>query len=202
VFVHLVIKNPLNVPLNLSNLSIRCSFGDSSGSTDTDRSNQILVESSEFTIENIPDFSMDANQTTRIQINIIPKLEGAIHILGVVYFIGGLIPSFKSLGKMVDGVLKAPMLNVTLPMPVLDVAFDDFPESIVSGEVRTCVLRIKNNGNRGLMNLRLKVSHPSFFYAGTGSDQPVYGMFALVNGRICRGWRRASGRVYDCQFNG
>jgi uncharacterized membrane protein len=73
--------------------------------------------------------------------------------------------------------VKAPMLNVTLPMPVLDVTFENFPDSMVSGEVLTGIMRIKNNGNRGLRNLRLKVSHPSFFYAGSVLDQPVYGIF-------------------------
>jgi hypothetical protein len=192
VFVHLVIRNPLNVALNLSNLSLRCCFGDSSSTrgNDTDRSNQILVESEEFTVENIPDFPLDPNQETRvfyadytnekIQINIIPKLKGHIHILGVVYLIGGLIPSFKSLGKVnSEGVMKAPMLNVTLPMPVLDITFEKFPEFMVSGEVVTSIMRIKNNGNRGLQNLRLKVSHPSFFYAGSKLNQPVYRMFLI-----------------------
>jgi hypothetical protein len=37
-----------------------------SSNVDTDRSNQILVESLEYTIENIPDFPLEPNQETRV----------------------------------------------------------------------------------------------------------------------------------------
>lgn len=62
-------------------------------------------------------------------------------------------------------------------MPVLDVIFHSFPNTLLSGEVVRAVIEINNKGNRGLRNLRLKTSHPSFFYVGESQalDALVYG---------------------------
>jgi hypothetical protein len=114
-------------------------------------------------------------------ITIIPKLEGQIHITGAIYLIGGQIPTFKSFSKLVKtsktGEIKTPRLNVTLPMPVLDVAIHSLPESLVSGEITRCVLEVTNKGNRGLKNLKVKLSHPQFFYFGStmNMEQDPYG---------------------------
>lgn len=127
------------------------------------------------------------NPLLQITITIIPKLEGQIHIAGAIYLIGGQIPTFKSFAKQMKtsttGEFKTPRLNVTLPMPVLDVAFHSLPETLVSGEVARCVIEVTNKGNRGLKNLKVKLSHPQFFYFGStmNMEQEPYGKRILYN---------------------
>ncbi|KAJ3221198.1 Trafficking protein particle complex 8 [Clydaea vesicula] len=192
VFVHLEIENPLQVSITLSNISVRCNFGsiprEDEDYNDGDRSNLILVERSGFTVENIPDFILGPNERAKLQVAIIPKQEGTIYILGVVYLVGGLIPCFKSLKSAKKNLNKeeefvTPKLNVTLPMPVLDIEILNFPEKIFSGEIIKLFLNIKNNGNRGLVNLKLKLSHPSFFYFGSLLDVDQEEYVYLENGK-------------------
>lgn len=55
--------------------------------------------------------------------------------------------------------------------------FHSFPDVLFSGEVVQAVLEINNKGERGLIDLRAKMSHPSFFVIGEVSalDKPIYG---------------------------
>jgi uncharacterized membrane protein len=73
----------------------------------------------------------------------------------------------------VDNTLK---LTVTPPMPVLDIQFHSFPETLLSGQVERAVLEINNKGNCGLRNLKVKLSHPSFMCLGGPEliDMPSY----------------------------
>ena len=51
-------------------------------------------------------------------------------------------------------------------MPQLEVQFEGFPNQIFSGEVQRANLVITNKGEKTLSNLKVKLSHPSFFYFG------------------------------------
>jgi len=76
--------------------------------------------------------------------------------------------------------------TVTAPMPVLDVVFHSFPDSLMFGEVLQTVLEINNKGNRGMKHLKLKTSHPSFFSVGAPIllDSPIYGKIKNKNGKV------------------
>ena len=120
-----------------------------------------------------------------------PKKEGHIQIIGLRYVFNGVIPCFRAFtkqGRRLNDTTQQRLnvmytqdqslhLVVTPPMPVLDVAFHSFPDSLLSGEVLRCVLEINNKGNCGLKNLKVKISHPSFFSVGSPNqmETPVYG---------------------------
>ena len=116
-----------------------------------------------------------------MQFKIFPKFEGEILIKGIQYLLCSSVPTFRPLQKRghrlndtqpqrvtatyaVDNSLT---LSVTPPMPLLDVVFHSFPATMLSGQVIKAFLQITNKGNRGLINLFLKLSHASFFSLGT-----------------------------------
>ena len=53
-------------------------------------------------------------------------------------------------------------------MPLLDVDWDNFPVQLLHGQVEKLTLTLKNSGTSALRNIKLKLSHPSFFSFESG----------------------------------
>lgn len=67
-------------------------------------------------------------------------------------------------------------------MPLLDVEFHSSPEMLLSGEVCELSLEIKNRGKKGLRNLTVRMSHPSFFCIGEKKDTGDLGIYSKCVG--------------------
>lgn len=63
-------------------------------------------------------------------------------------------------------------------MPLLDVQFHSSPEMLLSGEVCELSLEIKNQGKKGLHNLHVRMSHPTFFCIGEKKGQGDLGLYS------------------------
>ncbi|RHZ88011.1 hypothetical protein Glove_26g14 [Diversispora epigaea] len=126
-----------------------------------------------------------------ISLRVFPKKQGTIKVLGLKYVLNSLIrgiKKFEKCGKRLNQTREQLInvvyaqdrsleLTVTSPMPLLEVAFHSFPEMLLSGEVSQVFLEINNKGQRGLTDLRVKMSHPSFFCIGNADmlEQKAYG---------------------------
>ena len=64
-------------------------------------------------------------------------------------------------------------LVVTAPMPLIDVIFHSFPREVLFGEVVQVTMEVTNKGNRGLVDLRVKMSHPSFIFVGNSHQMEL-----------------------------
>ncbi|KAJ1547903.1 Trafficking protein particle complex 8, partial [Nowakowskiella sp. JEL0078] len=197
VFVKFEWQNPLQINLQITEISVVCvyasdtkSFIDIPAGYAVDNQLKLEEKSStriigeHFDVENIPELSFGALEKVPILLRIFPKVKGEIKIIGVRYRLCGTVPTLRRFSKrgkrlndtkdqrmsIVYAVDNSLNLVVTPPMPVLDVTFHSFPQNLLSGEVSRVILEINNKGNRGLKNLLVKLSHPSFFTAGT-SDQ-------------------------------
>ncbi|KAJ3290281.1 Trafficking protein particle complex 8 [Borealophlyctis nickersoniae] len=190
VFVSFEMHNPMQVPIQAHNLFLECAFGTNPPARanlmyNPDVSPPERVEYAEFDAEVVGEVALEPGDTAVIQLRVFPKREGELIVHGVRYILCGSVPThhpFQKRGRRqtdavsiksdtavyaVDNSLK---LVVTSPMPVLDVIFHAFPDTLLSGEVVRAVLEVNNKGNRGLRNLKLKTSHPSFFCVGDGGD--------------------------------
>ncbi|KAJ3044711.1 Trafficking protein particle complex 8 [Rhizophlyctis rosea] len=188
VFVTVEVHNPMQIPVHLNNVFSECASegsapaGSNLLSAERASSN---VSYAQFDAEVIPEISLNAGEHRTLQLRVFPKQEGTLIIHGVRYNFAGTVPThhiFHKRGRRLNDPVSMKsetpkyaadhtlQLAVTSPMPVLDVQFQSFPESLLSGEVTKAVLQISNKGNRGLRNLRLKISHPSFLRVGEGGD--------------------------------
>ncbi|TPX70879.1 hypothetical protein SpCBS45565_g01477 [Spizellomyces sp. 'palustris'] len=184
VFVAFDIHNPMNIPVQINNVSLQCTYTDKppapidlTWNADTHAPETIELE--EFDVQNTSEIELEGNERKRVQLQIFPKREGEVRITGVRYTLCGAVPSCYTFPASRPGrnePVSQLTLTVTSPMPVLDVIFHSFPISMLSGEVVRAVLEINNKGNRGLRNLQLKTSHPTFFCVGESDalDCPSY----------------------------
>ncbi|XP_041376116.1 trafficking protein particle complex subunit 8-like isoform X2 [Gigantopelta aegis] len=65
-------------------------------------------------------------------------------------------------------------LVVLEEMPILEVNFCDFPDSLLCGEVHCIEIEITNSGRSPLHRLKVTSSDPTFFTFGSGRDLPKY----------------------------
>ncbi|KAJ3048861.1 Trafficking protein particle complex 8 [Rhizophlyctis rosea] len=190
VFVKVEMENPMQVSVTMNNVFLECAVDEAppagSNLLSLDGSSEPRVSYAQFDAEVLPEVALGAGERKTIQLRLYPKQEGNLTIHGIRYNFAGIVPThhtFQKRGRrLVDPVSiksetpkyaedKSLKLIVTSPMPVLDVSFRDFPEEMMSGEVVRVLLEVGNKGNRGLRNLRVKVSHPSFLRVGEAGEE-------------------------------
>lgn len=67
----------------------------------------------------------------------------------------------------------------------MQVAFCDFPENLLCGEVQCIEIELTNAGRSSLQSLRVTSSHPRFFTFGRNSDLPKYPYIYQMRGSQC-----------------
>ncbi|XP_071092381.1 trafficking protein particle complex subunit 8-like isoform X2 [Haliotis cracherodii] len=65
-------------------------------------------------------------------------------------------------------------LTVHEEMPILEVSFCDFPDSLLCGEVHCIEMEVRNTGRSPLHQLKVTSTHPDFFTFGCSQDLPKY----------------------------
>ncbi|CAG8490645.1 13824_t:CDS:10 [Cetraspora pellucida] len=149
-----------------------------------------LMKFEDFDLETLKEVSLEVLENKTISLCVLPKKQGSIKILGLKYTLNSIVhgvKKFSKRGKRLNdtteqrmGIVYAPDrsldLLVTSPMPLLEATFHNFPDVLLSGEVKQILLEINNKGQKGLTDLRVKMSHPSFFCIGDAEmlEQKVY----------------------------
>ncbi|RIB08725.1 ER-golgi trafficking TRAPP I complex 85 kDa subunit-domain-containing protein [Gigaspora rosea] len=149
-----------------------------------------LMKFEDFDLETLKEVSLEELEKKMISLCVLPKKQGSIKILGLRYTLNSIVHGVKKFakrGKRLNdtteqhtSIVYAPDrsldLLVTSPMPLLEATFHSFPDVLLSGEVKQILLEINNKGQKGLTDLRVKISHPSFFCIGDAEmiDQKVY----------------------------
>ncbi|ORY43873.1 hypothetical protein BCR33DRAFT_785666 [Rhizoclosmatium globosum] len=179
VFVTFQIKNPLQIGLELNNVTLFAQFTKSTANVVVSDVTSYPNDGTRlaydfFDLEYLPLLTL--RRMRLLQLRVYPKAEGELIVQGLKLTLSDCVPvtiEFVKRGRRLndtqkqrsgdpvyaaDNTLK---LTVTSPMPVLDVLFHSFPETLLSGQVERTVLEINNKGHRGLKNLKIKLSHPS-----------------------------------------
>ncbi|KAI8381466.1 ER-golgi trafficking TRAPP I complex 85 kDa subunit-domain-containing protein [Radiomyces spectabilis] len=139
-----------------------------------------MLSYGDFELQAIPDITLEPLEQRTLHLAIVPRREGSLKVTGLHYTLNDLVHSFRPFhkkGRRLNATKEQRMtptyapdrtldILVTSPMPLLDVAFHQIPETILSGEVVQAVLEINNRGHKGLTALRMKSSHPSFICVG------------------------------------
>uniref|UniRef100_A0A8B9KPE0 Trafficking protein particle complex subunit 8 n=1 Tax=Astyanax mexicanus TaxID=7994 RepID=A0A8B9KPE0_ASTMX len=191
IFVEIVFRNPLKVPLALSDLSLLWKFTAKDFSALQALNNIISTEV-------IPEFTVSPEETKVARLKLLPHKTGDLHVLGVVYNLGTRDDeNSASEGSQLmivrgrqDLEIQGPRLNmtkeektsvrhgpdrrldpiITPPMPLLEVFFINFPSSLLCGEIRKAWVEFVNVSAAPLAGLRVASTHPEFFTFGSAAS--------------------------------
>jgi hypothetical protein len=96
-----------------------------------------------------------------------PKKAVPIKIVGLRYLLCGVVPTFLSFEKQNQKETPEDMiLDVKTPMPVLNITFASFSETLLAGQIFYGMIYASNTGCRNLSGLTLLTSQPSVIFIG------------------------------------
>ncbi|KAF9584424.1 Trafficking protein particle complex 8 [Lunasporangiospora selenospora] len=218
VLVTLDIKNPLQIPVILTDVILGCehSASTSNFTVPEDAAEEAhlalyaqqtpnfdgRVTFSAFDCDRIDRVIMEPGQVRTLKFEILPKKEGQIKVMGLHCNVEGQVHAYKEIikrGKRLNKTKEQMMSQVyeedksldiliAPEMPLLDVQFQSVPEMILSGEVCELSLQIKNLGKKGLKNLKVRMSHPTFFCIGESRDESDLGLYTKGEGGQASEW--------------
>uniref|UniRef100_A0A673XVI4 Trafficking protein particle complex subunit 8 n=1 Tax=Salmo trutta TaxID=8032 RepID=A0A673XVI4_SALTR len=185
IIVEVAFRNPLKVPLVLSDLSLLWKFTLKDFSRPQPQ--DIMVEDA-VTISN----------EKEARLKLLPRQTGQLNILGLVYNLASTPSTGDSTINTTAGTsvrgrqdleIQGPRLNqtkeektsvshgpdrrldptITPPMPLLEVFFLQFPTALLCGEIRKAYVEFCNVSHVPLCGLRVASTHPDFFTFGSSS---------------------------------
>ncbi|KAH9674303.1 tetratricopeptide repeat (TPR)-like superfamily protein [Citrus sinensis] len=200
VKVDIEFKNPLQIPISISNISLICELStrsdemesDSNSSTtelQNDEESKLLTttgemnsDTSSFTLSEV-DISLGGTETILVQLMVTPKVEGILKIVGVRWRLSGSLVGVynfesnlvkKKIAKGRRKVKSSPSNDlkfiVIKSLPKLEGLIHPLPERAYAGDLRHLVLELKNQSDFSVKNLKMKVSHPRFLSIGNRDD--------------------------------
>ncbi|KAG0259994.1 Trafficking protein particle complex 8 [Mortierella polycephala] len=201
------VKNPLQIPVILTDVILGCEHSTSTTTFTVpvdaaEEAHLALYEQqspvfegkvsfSAFDCERIDRVILEPGQVRTLKFEILPKQEGQIKVMGLHCNVEGQVHAYKDIvkkGKRLNNTKEQMMsqmyeedksldILVAPEMPLLDVAFQSSPEMLLSGEVCELSMEIKNRGKKGLKNLTVRLSHPTFFCIGEKRDVGDLGLY-------------------------
>ncbi|XP_073148727.1 uncharacterized protein [Henckelia pumila] len=184
-------RNPLQIPLSISNVSLVCEYSAKTNETEADSSSSLIdyqnalemravstsgdesLDTSFFTLSEV-DILMQGNETISVQLRVTPKVEGTLKIVGVRWKLSGSVvgvSNFDSdvISKKVKGKRKPKQsikgslkFLVIKNLPRLEGVIHDLPKTVYTGDMRCLTLEIRNPSKISVKNLKMRVNHPRF----------------------------------------
>eukprot|EP00124_Ichthyophonus_hoferi_P004516 Ihof_evm1s508 gene=Ihof_evmTU1s508 len=167
VVVEFTMYNSLQTPLQVTDVSLICTFTPSSERNEKS-------EEPPYSVSLVEKININAKEKYTVSLSVTPQKIGKLVISGVEYTIGGLVRGRKDFvlkGRRLNktkhdrlGVYYSPDLrlhiSVVAAMPLLELSYSSLPESVYAGEVSTTELRLSNVGLSPLRNLCAIASDP------------------------------------------
>ncbi|KAJ0966330.1 hypothetical protein J5N97_027468 [Dioscorea zingiberensis] len=191
-------KNPLQISISLSDISLICKLSPRSEATDSDRcpADAGLQDDAEFTM---PPSCSDANvdfpyrlsevglvlgggEVKRIQLGVTPEVEGVLRIIGVRWTLSDSVAGYRYFrvdtkkkykqGKRISMQSSSNNLNfvVIKGLPKLEACIHNMPKKTYAGDLQLLKLEVKNQTNYSVKNVKMKISHPRFLIPGSLED--------------------------------
>ncbi|XP_050384005.1 uncharacterized protein LOC126800653 isoform X2 [Argentina anserina] len=193
VKIDIEFKNPLQIPLLLSSVSLICELSANSNEVKADANSSLVgVENNDdsmtlnhrdansetlFSLSDV-DVSLRGGETTLVQLTVIPRVEGVLQITGVKWKLSDFIVGFhkfdtspvKITGKRRQKAKRPERINlkfaVVKSLPKLEGVIHSLPKRAYTGDIRQFVLELKNQSEFAVKNLKMKISHPRFLNVG------------------------------------
>ncbi|KAM6571414.1 hypothetical protein CsatA_015494 [Cannabis sativa] len=188
VRVDIEFKNPLQIPISVSSVSLMCELSTSSDETKSGKWTlcfpDFFLETSQkdssFSLSKA-DFSLEGGETIMVQLTVTPTVEGILHIVGIRWNLSGVVVGFhnfesnpikkrsskgrrRSASRSSGDNLKFVVIK---SLPKLEGVIQPLPTSAYAGDVHQLVLELRNQSECAVKNLKMKVSHPRFLNVGS-----------------------------------
>ncbi|KAJ2715307.1 hypothetical protein H4R19_001272 [Coemansia spiralis] len=166
VAVLLMVVNPLTVGITLNSFTLDCEFvpadGADAAAPDVSTTDAVILE---------------GGQTTMVSVTVTPRCAGRLDIHSARYLLCDILPACTPLvlpGRRLNDTSAQRAAPTYAPdtrlgfcvdphFPRLEVALEDFPDTLVSGSMHRASVRIANRGSHPCRSIALWLSHPSFF---------------------------------------
>ncbi|MBA0561875.1 hypothetical protein Golob_018671, partial [Gossypium lobatum] len=191
--VDIEFKNPLQIPISVSSVSLMCELsanpeeGKLPNSNNEVQNNEDRTSTSSGDINSClilseVDFSLEGGETTVVQLTVTPRIEGILKIVGVKWKLSSAVVGlcnfeFNPVNKrVVRGRRKqhSPSSDlkflVIKSLPRLEGFIHSLPEKTYAGDLRPLVLELSNQSKFPVKNLKMKISNPRFLYAGNQKE--------------------------------
>jgi hypothetical protein len=171
-------ENTMQVPIPINNLILDLQFNGQVPVKTRDLDG--FLEYDCFNVDFQPILALDPNEKKIIKLKISPKKPGKIQIIGISYVLCGVIPLKRKFQKTFRHEHIDIVVNVSTPMPVLDIVFHNFPEQVLCGEVLKGTIEVENKGTMGMQGLIYMGSHDFFFLGDPELELDPYGILKLI----------------------
>ncbi|KAG5253005.1 trafficking protein particle complex [Salix suchowensis] len=182
-------KNPLEIPISISSVSLICELSATSDETNSDVScstsgignneehknlREIISDTSSFSLSEV-NISLGGGEAYLVQLTVTPKAEGILNIVGVRWNLSGSVLVFTVLGLIMgkrklqreEGKLSN---HLAISLPKLEGFIRALPEKAYAGHLQHLVLELRNQSEFSVKNLKMKTSHPRFLNIGKQED--------------------------------
>ncbi|XP_031279097.1 trafficking protein particle complex subunit 8-like [Pistacia vera] len=196
VKVNIEFKNPLQIPISLSSVTLICELSPRSDETNMDAGNSTIElqkeeelkssttmgdmssEVSSFTLSEA-DVLLESGEAILVQLTVTPKVEGILKIVGVRWKLSGSVVGLynfetnvvkKRIAKGRRGAKSSPSNDLKFlvieSLPKLEGFIRHIPERAYAGDLQHLILELRNPSEFSVKNLKIKVSHPRFLCVG------------------------------------
>lgn len=196
IFVEVEVKNPLFIPIDFSIYLDATFTPEVAELTEVNQSEDGAHHQKEqpFIAEKI-NVQLQAGRREKVRLRIDPFTMGDLRIHGIVWTLADVITgkrSFDLKGRRLNETKNQRIsvmhqedrrmhIKIIAEMPRIEMELIDLPSHMWTGELKKCVLEIKNVGKLAMSNLYLKTSHPNLIEIGPPSklDVPIFEMQEL-----------------------
>ncbi|KAJ4758914.1 Trafficking protein particle complex subunit 8 [Rhynchospora pubera] len=197
VKVEVELKNPLQIPIPISEISLMCDLSDNDASTLDNGAPSLSadqnighMESSVYrlmdgddSLFNLSkhDLVLGGGETKRVKLKVTPKVEGILKIVGVRWTLSDSVVGYRYFEinttkkkKANKGARNSPgkylILRVMKGIPKLEGCIDGLPAKAFMGDLRLLSLKLKNTSESAVKNIKMKINNPRCLIPGNLGD--------------------------------
>ncbi|CAA6663549.1 unnamed protein product [Spirodela intermedia] len=173
--VYLEFKNPLQISISLSDVSLICELSPRPDGT------ELNVIISIMELENVyasyvlsrENFILGGGETRGVELDVTPRIQGLLKIVGVRWVFSDSIVGSHIFNTDIKRKRGKPRSNedhfgstlcfvVVKGLPKLEGCIHKMPHKTYAGDLRLVMLELKNHSEYSVKNLKMKISHPRF----------------------------------------
>ncbi|KAM3260886.1 hypothetical protein ACQJBY_051880 [Aegilops geniculata] len=194
VKLNVELKNPLQISVNVSGISLICQLSTNLNASETGALTTAAEEDIASTKPSISTFESDGNnftvskldivlgggETKRIQLEVTPKVIGILKLVGIRWTLSDSVVGYqyfevatqKKNKKGKRGARRSLNTNLIVikGLPKLTGYIECLPTKAFTGDLQLLTLNLRNQSEHAVKNIKMKISHPRFVIPGDSSD--------------------------------